>query len=151
MTFVEIESRRRLCWFLSNNVKKWCGCGMLLSLPFPWWCRRRSGEGKGIRIYIYIKSLHLFKHTIVHRRWARGDIIMTIICSYQKSRTSWDRGGRSKQERKSQSVIFLGSGLITDLSDIKAGCCDRSALTYGSSAHTPHEGYICRPPHREWL
>lgn len=61
---------------------------------------------------------------------------MTIICSYQKSRTSWDRGGRSKQERKSQSVIFLGSGLITDLSDIKAGCCDRSALTYGSSAHT---------------
>lgn len=107
-----------------------------ISPSFPWWCHRQSTERKKI-------SLHLFKHKSVHRRWARGDIIMKIICSYQKSGTRKAAGKEwsfksSKHKQDSRGVTFLGSELIADLLDIKAGCCDGSALTYGFTAHTPH-------------
>lgn len=66
---------------------------------------------------------------------------MKSICSYQKSRTRKAAGKlRFKSSNKdSQGVIFLGSELVTDLSDIKAGCCDGSALTYGFTTHAPYD------------
>lgn len=105
-----------------------------ISPLFPRWCHRQSREKEII--------LHLFKHKSVHRRRAGGgDIIMKIICSYQKSGIRKTAGKElsfksSKHKQDSQSVIFLGSDLVTD--QIKAGCCDGSALTYGFTAHTPH-------------
>lgn len=36
-----------------------------------------------------------------------------------------------------------------DLLDIKAGCCDGSAPTYGSAAHIPHKAIFVGPQHRE--
>lgn len=77
---------------------------------------------------------------------------MKIICSYQKSGTRKAAGKEwsfksSKHKQDSRGVTFLGSELIADLLDIKAGCCDGSALTYGFTAHTPHnaaQGKVCR-------
>lgn len=71
---------------------------------------------------------------------------MTITAAIKNGRAD---GRERAVQNQSRSVRFLGSGLITDLSHIKAGWRDRSALTYGFSAHTAHEVYIGRPPHRE--
>ncbi len=79
MTFAEIESKRRPCSFLSNNVKN-----DVNTVPFYLFLvssvvSQTKPEDKII--------LHLFKHKCIRRRWAGGDIIMKIICSYQKSGT----------------------------------------------------------------
>lgn len=134
MTFVEIESKRRPCSFLSNNVKNDVNTARFyLSLVSLVVSQTKQGE----KI-----SLHLFKHKSVRRRWAGGDIIMKIICSYQKSGTRKAAGKElsfksSKHKQGSQCVILVGSEPVTELLHIKAGFCGGSAPTCGFTAQTP--------------
>lgn len=91
------------------------------------------------------KDLHLIKHTIVHRWQAGEDIIMTITAAIKNVGAAGRESAVQNGQQKSQSVIFLGPGPITDLSHIKAG----QQLAYGFSAHAAHEAYIGRTPQRE--
>lgn len=107
MTFVEIESRRRPCWFLSNNVEKLRQRGFLLlvSLVMSQIEPRRGGEPKKK------KNLHLIKHTIVHRWQAGEDIIMTITVAIKNRRAA---GRESVVQNKSKEPECNISGFRAD-------------------------------------
>lgn len=80
MTFVEIESKRRPYLFLSNNVKNDVNTARFYPSRFLGGVTDNAERERGEKV-----------STCLNRR-AEGDIIMKIICSYQKSwdeETSW--------------------------------------------------------------
>lgn len=72
MTFVEIKSKRCPCLFLSNNVKNDVNMARFYLSPASLVVSQTKQEET--------KILHLLKHE------SRRDVIMKIICSYQKKK-----------------------------------------------------------------
>lgn len=135
MTFDEIKSKGRPCSFLSNNVKKWCQYGTLLSLPcFLGGCHRRGRRKKKI-------ILHLFKHESVHRQWAGGTQLWKLFAAIKNTSPGkqLERSRAWKSERQPRCNVSWFRAGHGPFSNIKAGCCVGSTLTYGLAAHTPHD------------
>lgn len=83
MTFVEIESKRCPCLFLSNNVKNDVNTARFYLPPFPLLVLQSVFGEKEAQHNNDKNLLHLFKH-----KSQGGDAIMEIIWSRQKSQTS---------------------------------------------------------------
>lgn len=85
--------------------------------------------------------LHLFKHESDHRQWAGGTQLWKLFAAIKNTSPGkqLERSRALKSERQPRCNVSWFRAGHGPFSNIKAGCCVGSALTYGLAAHTPHD------------